>query len=255
MKNANRGIGSKRGSSSRETPSSSGDRPKRENHGDSTGSQDVHHRGPEEKGRSLPRVFGERRPQAHDRKVQLRSAKMHKGREVQSEVVGRTPATVHKIRSLANCEKCPFYRADNFRPVVPIIPKDPYGVLIGESPGREEEDQGIPFVGSTGEALNDELLDAGLLRSRLVLINAICCLPTAKNVSVMGKALQACRPVFLHYMHGVDPKLPVFAMGAWAMAAYVGRRKAIEKTRGFVRDVELSKELKDVDVEEEGDTE
>ncbi len=140
----------------------------------------------------------------------------------------------------AACSKCPFFNKEHFRPVLPVVPPTPYGVLIGESPGREECEQGVPFVGATGEALNEELTNAGLLRSKLVVINAIACLPTGKNVSVMGKAFHACRPVFLKYMEPVDRKLPVFAMGSWAVAAFTGKRVAIEKTRGFIRDVELS---------------
>lgn len=156
----------------------------------------------------------------------------------------------------AACERCPFFVPDNFRPVLPIIPKEPYGVLVGESPGREECEQGLPFVGATGEALNDELMEAGLLRSKLVIINALACFPTSKKVATMNKAFRSCRNVFLHFMRQVPPNLPAFAMGSWAVAAFTGKRMAIEKTRGFIRDVTFQ-DAEDVDTtlpEEEDET-
>jgi uracil-DNA glycosylase family 4 len=183
---------------------------------------------------------------------------MHQKGGLHGEVERRPSAATHKVDQLkklgAKCNECPFFREGAFfKPVLPVVPANPYGVLIGESPGREECERGEPFVGSTGEALNAELLEAKLLRSKLVVINAICCLPLAKNVSVMGKAVAACRPVFLHYMRKVDPTLPVFAMGAWAAAAFTGKRKAIEKTRGFVRSVELYEEKEIVNENEEAE--
>lgn len=108
------------------------------------------------------------------------------------------------------------------------------------------------FTGVTGDALNEELTHAKLLRHRLVLINAIACTPTARNVSIMGKALHACRGMFLNYMAKVDGNLPVLALGAWATAAFTGRKPAVEKTRGFIRHVTLSTGAKIDTVTEEG---
>ena len=152
--------------------------------------------------------------------------------------------TVEKLKSYgAKCDGCPFFSKNEFRPVLPVVPNKPYGVVIGEAPGKDDCQQGIPFIGATGEALNEELTEAGLLRAKLVLIHAICCLPTNKNISIMGRAFHACHGVFLHFMKTIDPQLPVLTMGSWASAAFSGKRVAVERTRGFIRYVNLQTEI------------
>lgn len=216
--------------------------------GNRAGSAVRDNRGPPGVGENLSNHLGKRRPQEDRPQVSVPKSRLHPDVHVQgkddrkasSQVrVGRP--TVEYMKSLgAACDKCPFYNRERFQPVLPVVPQNPYGVLIGESPGREECEQGQPFVGATGEALNDELMNAGLLRSKLVVINAIACLPTVKNVATMNRAFHACRKVFLHFMRPVDRKLPVFAMGGWAVGAFTGKRVGIDKTRGFIRpDVEL----------------
>ncbi len=160
-----------------------------------------------------------------------------------------TPDAVLKLK--ANCKACPFYNRENFKPVLPVIPQTPYGVIINDAPSREESERGEMFTGPTGDALNEEFTHAKLLRSKLVLINAIACTPTARNVSVMVKALHACRGMFLNYREKVEANLPVLALGAWATAAYTGKKPAVEKTRGFIRHVTLSTGAKiDPNIEE-----
>jgi uracil-DNA glycosylase family 4 len=228
-----------------------GNRPVRSDASDSPRSDSGNSGGPPRRKTRIPVSAPLGRPQPDSRSMPLWTGRVHKKGNLQGEVERSAPDQVRVDRSVkylqslgAKCDTCPFYRKDDFKPVLPVVPKNPYGVLIGESPGREECQRGEPFVGATGEQLNEELMEAKLLRSRLVVINAICCLPTVKNVATMGKAFHACRPVFLSHMRKVDPKLPVFAMGSWAVAAFTGKRVSIEKSRGFLRNVALSNETK-----------
>ena len=55
--------------------------------------------------------------------------------------------------------------------------EDPEVVFIGEGPGRNEDLQGKPFVGSGGKLLNELLSNAGLEREKVYITNIVKCRP------------------------------------------------------------------------------
>jgi uracil-DNA glycosylase len=62
--------------------------------------------------------------------------------------------------------------------VGPSGPEEAEYVFIGEAPGRDEDRQGIPFVGKTGREVNEHYLPlAGLRRGSVRFLNSILCLP------------------------------------------------------------------------------
>jgi uracil-DNA glycosylase len=54
-----------------------------------------------------------------------------------------------------------------------IGPVDPKLMIIGEAPGKYEDEQGQPFVGPTGQILNDHLFKAGIRRSECYITNVV----------------------------------------------------------------------------------
>src|SRR5271170_5750658 len=72
------------------------------------------------------------------------------------------------------CALCP----NKHNVVGPSGPEDSDVVFIGEAPGKDEDRQGIPFVGKTGREVNEHYLPlAGLRRGGVYFTNAIRCLP------------------------------------------------------------------------------
>ena len=123
-------------------------------------------------------------------------------------------------------------------PVMGTGPTFPEGVLVGEGPGREEAEEGQPFVGSTGRELDAALAKAGLLRSRMYLLNATCCQPPpSKSEPMMERAVACCAPAFRAQLYKVPATVPVFAMGRWAAAAVTGQSKGVMESRGFIREL------------------
>ena len=113
-------------------------------------------------------------------------------------------------------------------------PAKAVGILVGEGPGREEAEQGKPFVGATGQALDEELMRAGLIREQLRIVNATLCQPTQpKKEAEMAAAVQACRPAFIAQLKRCEA--PVLAMGKWSAVALTGRDKGVLNARGFIR--------------------
>lgn len=114
------------------------------------------------------------------------------------------------------------------------------GILVGESPGRDEAELGRPFVGSTGRELDDALLSVKLQRSKLYLVNAICCRPPMKkSLTDMKKAADACRGAVLNQLRSLESTEHIFAMGKWAYYSLTGRTKGLKNGRGFVREWSL----------------
>lgn len=141
-----------------------------------------------------------------------------------------------------DCANCPWALdgKPRHRPVlgaVPVNPKHIKGVIVGEGPGTEEVEQGKPFVGRTGQWLDDRFEENGLNRHEHVILNAQACIPPKgeKNDNTMRQATKCCAPLFdsqyADYRH-----LPTLAMGKWAGAAVNGGNPiTVETGRGFVR--------------------
>ncbi len=138
-----------------------------------------------------------------------------------------------------DCASCPFAKdgVPLRRPVRPEVPKRIKGVLVGEGPGNDEHALGTPFVGMTGDALNLQLAEHDLARSKLLVVNAMGCMPPPgmRTEANMRKAAVACRP----WMRSIIRSLvalgtPTLAMGKWAGFLVTGKAKAIGPRRGFL---------------------
>jgi DNA polymerase len=64
-------------------------------------------------------------------------------------------------------------------------------VLVGEAPGRKEDELGRPFVGSAGKLLDRMLKDAGLTREGVYITNVVNCRPP-KNRRPKRAEVEAC---------------------------------------------------------------
>lgn len=144
--------------------------------------------------------------------------------------------------SKPDCAACPF-RSDKggprHKPVLGAAPFHAKAVLVGEGPGHQEVEEGTPFVGRTGQWLDQRLYAVGLDREDLAVLNATACEPPKgmKTDANMGAATHCCRPLF-DEQYQPFKRLPVLAMGKWATQAVTGGRAiAVETGRGFVRDI------------------
>jgi uracil-DNA glycosylase len=72
----------------------------------------------------------------------------------------------------AKCQICPLRSK---RAVPPEGPPDPDLVIVGEAPGYQEEAKGRPFIGPSGNFLNDALRQIGANRSRVWITNTLLC--------------------------------------------------------------------------------
>ena len=103
-------------------------------------------------------------------------------------------------------------------------------MLVGEAPGREEDLQGIPFVGRSGMLLDRILGAIGLTRKEVYIANTIPWRPPG-NRTPTPMETELCRPFIERQIELAAPKILV-ALGGPAMQVLTGVKNGIIRTRG-----------------------
>ena len=103
-------------------------------------------------------------------------------------------------------------------------------MLIGEAPGRDEDQQGLPFVGRAGQLLDRMLAAIGLDRTQVYITNIIPWRPPG-NRTPTPHEVELCRPFIERHIELARPQLAVL-LGNVATKALAGTDKGILSTRG-----------------------
>ncbi|MBL8537713.1 MAG: uracil-DNA glycosylase [Hyphomonadaceae bacterium] len=104
-------------------------------------------------------------------------------------------------------------------------------LLIGEAPGKDEDEQGKPFVGRSGQLLDRMLAEIGLSRSSNILIsNTIFWRPPGNRDPTPGEII-ACLPFVERLIALSSPKLLILT-GKAAAHTVLKREEGVMKLRG-----------------------
>lgn len=140
------------------------------------------------------------------------------------------PPSLEALRlALVDCQRCAL--AQGRRKVV--FGSGPQGarlMLIGEAPGAQEDQQGLPFVGPAGQLLERMLAAVGLKREQVYITNIVKCRPPA-NRDPQPAEVAACRPFLEAQVEAVAPRL-VCALGRPAAQAILETDAPISALRG-----------------------
>lgn len=105
--------------------------------------------------------------------------------------------------------------------------------FVGEAPGKNEDEQGKPFVGDSGELLNRLLLIAGLKREDITIFNTVCCRPP-QNRTPKPEEMSACSRIFDEQLKIVSPNL-IVTLGSMALQKFKpGAKITAIHGKGFV---------------------
>ena len=111
-------------------------------------------------------------------------------------------------------------------------------MIVGEGPGEQEDAQGEPFVGPSGQLLDAMLATLGLSRQadsaaqQVYIANAVKCRPPG-NRTPTPEELAACRPFLMRQLALVRPRM-VLALGRVAAQSLLGGDTPIGRLRGKV---------------------
>ncbi len=105
------------------------------------------------------------------------------------------------------CTQCPLSRTRK-RPVMGRGSHQADIMLIAEAPGGQEDAQGIPFVGRSGEILDNLLRDCGLGREEIYITNIVKCRPPGNRDPEDGEK-EACFPYLKYETFLLRPQIIV----------------------------------------------
>jgi uracil-DNA glycosylase family 4 len=140
-----------------------------------------------------------------------------------------------KLRRDPNCTRCVLNETAQFVCLLGKGPEPCDIMVIGEAPGKREDDSGKPFVGDAGQYLDEILEDTGLSRSRMYITNAVSCRPP-QNRTPTKREIKACSHWLDAQFKAVKPKY-VLLLGNTALFAITGKA-GIKRARGkpFTKD-------------------
>jgi uracil-DNA glycosylase len=111
-------------------------------------------------------------------------------------------------------------------------------MVVGEAPGEQEDRQGEPFVGKSGQLLDNMLRAIGLTRAQaepaqqVYIANTIKCRPPG-NRNPEPEELAQCEPFLIRQVELVKPKI-ILAMGRFAVQSLLRSNEPIGRLRGRV---------------------
>ena len=142
----------------------------------------------------------------------------------------RDRALLELAEACAACRRCSL-GASRLRVVVSRGNPAARLMVIGEGPGAQEDEQGQPFVGRSGQLLDRMLESVGIDSNRDAYVcNIVKCRPP-ENRKPTGLEMAACRPWLERQIALVDPPVILLA-GATAVEGLLGIKGGITKLRG-----------------------
>jgi DNA polymerase len=140
------------------------------------------------------------------------------------------PALLEMAKDASACTRC---RLASGRTNVVFGMGSPTAALmfVGEGPGQQEDLQGLPFVGRSGQLLDRLILEEmNLTRDDFYITNTVKCRPPG-NRDPLPDEIEACWPYLERQLGLVDPRV-VVTLGNFATRSLLGRTEGISKLRG-----------------------
>jgi DNA polymerase len=140
------------------------------------------------------------------------------------------PTLLELEREAAECTRCKL-AAGRTNVVFGMGDPDADLMFVGEGPGAEEDKQGLPFVGRSGQLLDRLLLDeTGLTRDRCYVANVVKCRPPG-NRDPQDDEIASCRPYLEAQIDLIAPRV-IVTLGNFATKLLLDTTQGITKLRG-----------------------
>ena len=153
---------------------------------------------------------------------------------VVSETVSENPLSRLSLAQLRekveNCEKCSELCSTRNRVVFGSGDEGAKLVFVGEAPGYNEDQQGLPFVGRAGDLLEKILNAIGMSRDDVYITNILKCRPP-ENRNPLPQEIVNCEPYLLAQLDLIKPNL-ICALGTYAAQTLLKNKTPISKMRG-----------------------
>lgn len=103
-------------------------------------------------------------------------------------------------------------------------------MFVGEAPGADEDEQGLPFVGRAGQLLTKIIQAIDMRREDVYICNILKCRPP-QNRNPEGDEIAACQPFLFRQIASVRPRV-ICALGTFGTQTLLGTKEPISRIRG-----------------------
>ena len=146
---------------------------------------------------------------------------------------GLLPGSMPDIGSLSRfLEGCPRCKLSQSRTQIVFGQGNPKAELmfVGEAPGRDEDEQGLAFVGRAGQLLTKIIEAMGRKREDVYICNVLKCRPP-NNRNPEPDEVAACRPFLTEQIRLISPRV-IVTLGTFAAQALLETDEPIGRMRG-----------------------
>ena len=135
---------------------------------------------------------------------------------------------------IGDCTRCKLCNLGRTQIVFGAGNPDADLMFVGEGPGRDEDIQGFPFVGRSGQKLTQIIEAIGLKREDVYIANVIKCRPP-ENRNPEPDEVEQCEPFLFRQIDTIKPKV-IVALGTFAAKSLLKTTDPISRLRGRVFD-------------------
>lgn len=107
-------------------------------------------------------------------------------------------------------------------------------MFVGEAPGADEDEQGLPFVGRAGQLLTKIIQAIGMTREDVYICNILKCRPPG-NRNPENDEIAACQPFLFRQIAAVRPRV-ICALGTFGAQVLLRTKEPISRLRGHFID-------------------
>ena len=145
-------------------------------------------------------------------------------------IESRKGSSLEKIREeIGDCRRCKLWN-ERTHIVYGTGSSKADLMFVGEAPGREEDIQGIPFVGRAGKLLTGIIEAIDLKREDVYIANILKCRPP-KNRNPEADEVESCEVFLFKQIEVIKPKI-IVALGAYAAQCLLQTKDPISRIRG-----------------------
>ena len=140
--------------------------------------------------------------------------------------------------TVAACTACKLCTSGRRQTVFGVGNPRAHWMVVGEAPGEQEDQQGEPFVGKSGQLLDNMLRAIGLTRGeaepakQVYIANTLKCRPPG-NRNPEPDELVKCEPFLIRQIELVQPRI-ILAMGRFAVQSLLRSDEPVGRLRGRV---------------------
>ena len=148
---------------------------------------------------------------------------------------GDQASALAAVRSfIGDCTRCKLHTLGRRQVVFGTGNPDADLMFVGEAPGADEDEQGVPFVGRAGQLLTKIIEAIGLSRQDVYIANVIKCRPPG-NRNPEPDEVATCEPFLAQQIDIVRPRV-IVALGTFAAHLLLRTDAPISRIRGVVHE-------------------